>query len=95
MSSFVPLSERYVAVHKMERHLLEKFLCGFFIGVILYFMVFNHALTFEQSLRHSDFDIIQRLADKLDTFENNILDRIPIQTKIPDLDSDLHFHQGT
>ncbi|XP_071154803.1 glycoprotein-N-acetylgalactosamine 3-beta-galactosyltransferase 1-like [Mytilus edulis] len=92
MSSFVPLSERYVAVNKMEGHLLEKFLCGFFIGVILYFMIFNHALTFEQPLRQSDFDIIQRLADKLDTFEHNILDRIPIQNTLPDLDADLHFH---
>ncbi|CAC5397961.1 C1GALT1 [Mytilus coruscus] len=76
----------------MEGKLLEKFLCGFFIGVILYFTILNQTVTFEQSVKHSDFDIIQRLADKLETFEHSITDRSPIQSIMPDLDSDLHFH---
>lgn len=75
----------------MNTFLLEvdKFLCGFFIGVILFYIVFESTTNVQTPTIINDVNFFQSLADKLENSETSILKR---QYTLPDLDADLSFH---
>ena len=78
----------------MGKFLIDKFLCGFFIGVILYFLIFETIIDLQTPLLRYEINFLQRLADKLETLGESVVDRQASITDIRDLNRELEFHNG-
>lgn len=78
----------------MGKFLIDKFLCGFFIGVILYFLIFETIIDLQSPLLRYEINFLQRLADKLETLGEAVVDRQASLTDITDLNRDIEFHNG-
>lgn len=78
----------------MGTFLIDKFLCGFFIGVILYFLIFETIIDLQTPLLRYEINFLQRLADKLETLGESVVDRQASIIDITDLNRDLEFHNG-
>lgn len=78
----------------MGKFLIDKFLCGFFIGVILYFLIFETIIDLQTPLLRYEINFLQRLADKLETLGESVVDRQASITDITDLNRELEFHNG-
>jgi len=78
----------------MGKFLIDKFLCGIFIGVILYFLIFETVIDLQTPLLRYEINFLQRLADKLETLGEAVVDRQASMTDKTDLNRDLEFHNG-
>lgn len=75
--------------------MIDKFFCGFFIGVILYFLIFESIINLQTPLLRYEINFLQRLADQMEALGEAVVDRRPSSvTDITDLNRDLEFHNG-
>lgn len=75
--------------------MIDKFFCGFFIGVILYFLIFESIINLQTPLLRYEINFLQRLADNMEALGEAVVDRRPSSvTDITDLNRDLEFHNG-
>lgn len=73
--------------------MIDKFFCGFFIGVILYFLIFESIINLQTPLLRYEINFLQRLADQMEALGEAVVDRRPSSvTDITDLNRDLEFH---
>ena len=75
----------------MENIQLDKFVCGFFVGVILYFLLYNSVIHIQTPITISEIEILQQISDQIDSFRKPEVER---ELTLPDLDRDLKFHHG-